>query len=174
MTGVLGRLSGPRGLAAQISCLVALVLLAMSSGVAEANPRYAAIVYDVNSGQVLFSRNADAQRYPASITKVMTLYLVFEELEAGRLSLDSQLRVSQRAANEVPSKVGVRPGSTISVRDAIGVLITRSANDVATVVAENIGGSVEGFAERMTRTARAIGMSNTTSATRMACPIPVR
>lgn len=148
------------------SAAILLVLLfaaaAMPAQPAEANPRYAAIVYDVNTGRTLFERNADARRFPASITKVMTVYLLFEELEAGRLTLDTPLRVSEFAAGQAPSKVGVRPGSTITVRDAIGTLVTKSANDVAVVVAENVSGSVRAFAERMTRTARSIGMRNTT------------
>lgn len=140
----------------------ALLALMFVGAPAEANPRYAAIVVDANSGQTLFARNADEKRYPASITKVMTLYILFEELEAGRLKIDTPLKVSQNAANQVPSKIGVRPGRTISVKDAIGTLVTKSANDVAVVVAENISGDVASFAQRMTRTARRIGMHNTT------------
>ncbi len=165
MIGVLRRLRTaifPGAHSVIFPVLLACVVVIQTGQPAQANPRYAAIVYDVKSGEVLFSRNADARRYPASITKVMTLYIVFEELEAGRLSLDTPMRVSQNAANQVPSKVGVRPGTTITVRDAIGVLVTRSANDVSVVVAEHIGGSVQAFAERMTRTARSIGMHNTT------------
>lgn len=156
------RLALGRGSGAMLCIVLAIGLACAATQPAEANPRYAAIVYDVNGDQVLFSRNADAQRYPASITKVMTLYLLFEELEAGRVSLDTPMRVSQLAADQVPSKVGLRPGSTISVRDAIGVLVTRSANDASVVVAEHVSGSVGAFAERMTRTARSIGMRNTT------------
>jgi D-alanyl-D-alanine carboxypeptidase len=125
------------------------------------NPPYAAIVVDVKTGKTLHAENADAIRHPASITKVMTLYLVFEQLEQGRLRLDTPLRVSARAAAEPPSKLGLRPGSTITVENAILALVTRSANDVASVIAENLGGSVEAFAREMTNTARAMGMSKT-------------
>lgn len=149
-----------RAVQAAIGLMLLAIALAMSSP-ADANPRYAALVIDAHTGEVLFSRYADERRYPASITKIMTVYILFEELEAGRLTLDSQLSVSQNAADQPPSKVGVRPSQTISVRDAIGVLMTKSANDVAVVVAENVSGSVGAFAERMTRTARTMGMHST-------------
>ncbi len=129
---------------------------------AGAQERYAAIVVDGKTGQVLFSRNADAPRYPASLTKMMTLYLLFDALERGRYSLDSGLSVSANAAAQPPSKLGVRAGTTIKVRDAIMALVTKSANDVATVIAENLGGSVSAFATQMTATARGLGMSRTT------------
>ena len=125
------------------------------------NPPYAAIVVDVKTGRTLHAENADATRFPASLTKVMTLYLVFDRLERGMLRLDSPLRVSQRAAAEPPSKLGLRAGSTITVENAILALVTRSANDVATAVAENLGGSVEAFTREMTQTARDLGMNRT-------------
>jgi D-alanyl-D-alanine carboxypeptidase len=124
--------------------------------------KYAVVVLDANSGEVLHSRAGDATRYPASIAKVMTLYILFEELEAGRLKLSSRLKVSKYAAGAQPSKLGLKPGSTISVENAIKALVTKSANDVARVIAENIGGTEGNFAKRMTRTARALGMSRTT------------
>lgn len=126
------------------------------------SPPYAAIVVDVKTGKTLHAVNADAPRIPASITKVMTLYLLFEQLEAGRLRLDTPLRVSAYAAAQAPSKLGLKPGSTISVEDAILAMVTKSANDVAMVVAENIGGSERAFAQMMTRKARALGMNRTT------------
>ncbi|MBX9774699.1 MAG: D-alanyl-D-alanine carboxypeptidase [Xanthobacteraceae bacterium] len=126
------------------------------------SPAYAAIVVDANSGAVMHSANADAIRHPASLTKIMTLYMLFERLDSGKLSLESPLRVSEHAANQAPTKLGVREGSTISVEDAIKGLITRSANDAAVVVAENLAGSEEEFARQMTRKARALGMANTT------------
>eukprot|EP00903_Cladosiphon_okamuranus_P001679 g1677.t1 len=129
---------------------------------AMANPKYAGIVVDAKTGKTLYASSADAYRYPASLTKIMTLYVVFEELEAGRLSLNSRLTVSKYAAGRPPSKLGLRAGKTIKVKDAILALVTKSANDVATVVAENIGGSEKKFAERMTRTARQLGMNKTT------------
>jgi D-alanyl-D-alanine carboxypeptidase len=128
---------------------------------AAANSKYAGIVVDAKTGKTLYSSSADARRYPASLTKIMTLYLVFEELEAGRLSLNSKLKVSKYASGRPPSKLGLKPGSTIRVKDAILALVTKSANDVATTVAENIAGSETKFAERMTRTARQLGMKRT-------------
>ncbi|WP_417689327.1 serine hydrolase [Roseibium sp.] len=127
-----------------------------------ANSKYAGIVVDAKTGKTLYASSADEPRYPASLTKIMTLYVVFEELEAGRLSLNSKLKVSKYASGRPPSKLGLKAGSSITVKDAILALVTKSANDVATTVAENIGGSEARFAERMTRTARQIGMSKTT------------
>ena len=125
------------------------------------SPPTAQIVVDAKSGKVLFAENADAPRHPASITKVMTLYLLFEQLDRGKLSLQSDLRVSAFAQRQAPSKLGVSAGDTISVEDAIKAIVTRSANDVAVVIAENIGGSESNFAQLMTRKARALGMSHT-------------
>lgn len=123
------------------------------------NPPYAAYVVDINSGRVLHDTNANALRHPASVTKVMTLYMLFEAMERGRFRPDSELRVSAEAARQSPSKLGLRAGSTIAVDDAIKALITKSANDVAVVVAEALGGDEERFAEMMTAKARQIGMS---------------
>ncbi|MEO9527853.1 serine hydrolase [Roseibium sp.] len=142
--------------------LVLGVLLLSLPATALANSKYAGIVVDAKTGKTLYASSADAYRYPASLTKIMTLYLVFEELEAGRLSLSSPLTVSKYASGRPPSKLALKPGSTIKVKDAILALVTKSANDVATVIAENIGGSEKKFAERMTRTARQLGMSKTT------------
>ncbi len=136
------------------------------------NPPHANIVYDVNSGKTLASSNADALREPASITKVMTLYMLFEQLEKGRMNLDTNLRVSAHAASMPPSKLGLKPGSTIEVEDAIKALVTRSANDVASAIGENIAGSEEAFAVMMTRKARAIGMSRTTFRNASGLPRP--
>ncbi|WP_036790568.1 D-alanyl-D-alanine carboxypeptidase [Pleomorphomonas koreensis] len=123
--------------------------------------KYAAIVVDTATGKVLYQANPDAARYPASLTKMMTLYVLFEELDRGRFKLSTPLRVSALAQRQSPTKLGLRAGETITVEDAIKGLITRSANDAAAVIAENVAGSVPAFAERMTRTARAIGMTNT-------------
>jgi D-alanyl-D-alanine carboxypeptidase len=152
-----------------IVALLAFVTVLASLDPAEArkrrngyNPPYASIVIDVNTGRVLQATNADAPRFPASITKVMTLYMLFEQLERGKLRLDSELPVSAFAARQSPSKIGFDAGETVAVEDAIRALITKSANDVAVVVAEAIGGDEETFAELMTRKARAIGMRSTT------------
>ncbi len=120
-----------------------------------------AFIVDANTGKVLYEDNADVQLHPASVTKVMTLYMLFEQLEAGRLKLDSGLVVSQFAASQSPSKLNLRPGQTIEVEDAIKAVVTRSANDVAVVIAEAIGGDESTFASMMTRKARALGMTNT-------------
>ena len=131
-------------------------------GAQPAQARYASIVIDADTGDVLRSRNADTRRYPASLTKMMTLYLLFEAIDNGRLSLDSKLKVSKRAARQPPSKLGLRAGKTIRVKDAISALIVKSANDIAVVVAETLGKTEKGFAEKMTRKAHALGMSRTT------------
>ncbi|MFC7398777.1 serine hydrolase [Chelatococcus sp. GCM10030263] len=125
-------------------------------------PPFAALVVDAKTGRELYAKNEDAPRIPASLTKVMTLYLLFERLDERRISLNTPLQVSARAASEPPTKLGVRPGSTIDVEDAIKAIVTLSANDVATVIAENLGGSEEDFARMMTAKARALGMSRTT------------
>ncbi|GJE57490.1 MULTISPECIES: D-alanyl-D-alanine carboxypeptidase [Methylobacterium] len=125
------------------------------------NPPYAAMVVDVKSGKTLHAVNEDALRHPASITKVMTLYMLFEQLERGRFQLDSPLTISANAAAQAPSKLGLRPGSTIEVEDAIKAIVTKSANDVACAIGENIAGSEPKFAEMMTRKAQALGMSRT-------------
>jgi len=126
------------------------------------NPPFASIIVDANSGATLQSTNADATRHPASLTKIMTLYMLFEQIENGKLRLDSQLEVSRHASAQAPTKLGLRPGQTIRVEDAIKGIVTRSANDASVVVAEAIAGSEEGFAKMMTRKARALGMNNTT------------
>ncbi|MGN6097618.1 MAG: SPOR domain-containing protein [Bosea sp. (in: a-proteobacteria)] len=124
-------------------------------------PPYAAMVVDVKSGRTLHAVNADAPRIPASLTKVMTLYLLFEQMERGRLDMDSELKVSSYAASQPPTKLGLRAGTMLSVGDAIRSMITLSANDASVVVAENIAGSEDAFAEMMTRKARSLGMSST-------------
>ena len=124
-------------------------------------PRYADIVVDANTGDVLHDASADSVRHPASLTKIMTLYLLFERLEAGRLTLESKLTVSEHATEQAPTKLGLKVGQTLAVEDAIKALVTKSANDAAVVIAEALGGSEEEFAKAMTRKARALGMSRT-------------
>lgn len=124
-------------------------------------PKYAAILVDAKTGEVLYSRRPDAQRHPASITKVMTLYLAFEALESGKLSLHDRIPISKHAAAQAPSKLGLKPGQSISVEDAIQALTVKSANDVAVAVAEKLGGTESDFAEMMTKKARSLGMKNT-------------
>jgi D-alanyl-D-alanine carboxypeptidase len=122
----------------------------------------ASIVVDGNSGQVLYERGANEIRHPASITKVMTLYLLFEQLEKGRFRLDSQIPVSAHAAAQKPTKLGLRAGETISIDNAIKAVVTKSANDMAVAIAEAVGGDEESFAAMMTRKAHALGMASTT------------
>jgi D-alanyl-D-alanine carboxypeptidase len=124
-------------------------------------PPYAAIVVDANTGSVLHAANPDEPRHPASLTKIMTLYLLFEQLEAGKLRLDTSLPASEHASEQSPTKLGLRPGQTIEVEDAIRGLVTKSANDAAVVIAEAIGGSERDFAEMMTRKAHVLGMTRT-------------
>ncbi len=129
---------------------------------ASANSKYAAFVVHAHSGDVLFDRYSKGKRYPASLTKMMTLYLLFDEIEAGRLTTQSKLKVSSRAAAQPPSKLGVATGSTIDVETAIKALVVKSANDVAVVVAEGVAGSEWRFAQKMTAKARSLGMHRTT------------
>ena len=126
------------------------------------HPPYADIVVDDKSGLVLHEVNPDEPRHPASLTKIMTLYLLFEQLEAGKLKLDTPLPVSTWASLQNPTKLGLKPNQTIQVEDAIKGLVTKSANDAAVVVAEAIGGSEEEFAKLMTLKASALGMTGTT------------
>ncbi len=125
-------------------------------------PPQAAIVVDAKTGKMLYGQNEDAPRIPASVTKVMTLYLLFEQMEKGRFSADTPMRVSAYAAAQAPSKIGLEAGEVIRTEDAIKALVTKSANDVAVVVAENVAGSEAEFARMMTNKARQIGMSSTT------------
>ncbi len=128
---------------------------------AKAQPAQASIIVDANTGEVLYAQNADAQRFPASITKVMTLYMLFEQLEAGKVSMDTAMDVSAFASAQAPSKLGLRPGQELTVREAINALAIKSANDAAVVVAEHLGGSEENFSAMMTRKARSLGMTRT-------------
>ncbi|MEA1937944.1 MAG: D-alanyl-D-alanine carboxypeptidase family protein [Pseudomonadota bacterium] len=146
--------------------VIAIVLAVFAGAVcmtapALANSKYASIVMEAETGRVLRARAADVERHPASLTKMMTLYLTFEAIETGKLSFDRRLRVSRHAAKRPPSRLGLRAGERIMVRDAVLALITKSANDVAVVLAEGISGSESAFAFRMTAKARALGMSRT-------------
>lgn len=143
-----------------LSLMLAFSMFGASS--AHAAPKYAGIVVDAKTGKVLYGDDPDGLRYPASLTKMMTLYLTFEALEAGRISLKTSIPVSANAAAEPPSKLGVRKGSSINVDQAIRSLVTRSANDVSTALGEFLGGSEGRFAQMMTNKARALGMTRTT------------
>ncbi len=122
---------------------------------------YAAMVMDARTGEVLHSRNADTQLHPASLTKMMTLYVAFQAIERGEITLDTPVRISRLAASEPPSKLGLRAGQTIRLRFLLRAAAVKSANDAATAIGEAISGSEAAFATRMNRTARAMGMRNT-------------
>ena len=125
------------------------------------SPAFSSIIVDGNSGATLSGNNPDASRHPASLTKIMTLYLLFERLDAGKMKLDTEMDVSEHASEQAPTKLGLRPGQSIAVEDAIKGLVTRSANDAAVVIAEAIAGDEGDFAKLMTRKARALGMTKT-------------
>lgn len=156
-----------------VAAVLLIVLLAGCSTTAETlrppaptvsftpTSKYAAIVVDANNGNTLFQSSATAPRYPASLTKMMTLYMLFEAMEQGRVSNSTLIPVSAYAAARPPSKLGFRAGETISVQSAIQALCTKSANDVAAAVAEYLGGTEDQFAAQMTARARQLGMSGT-------------
>lgn len=150
----------------------AVPTLSVAEARAVGDPRYAGIVVETDTGRVLYAEDADQPRHPASLAKLMTLYLLFEAIEQGRLSMSTDLAVSAAAAAQPPSKIGVKAGETIRVRDAILALCVRSANDVAVVVAEALGGSESGFAEQMTAKARALQMGSTTFRNASGLPVP--
>lgn len=142
------------------AALVGAVMLASATATA-APDRTASLIMDYSTGATLYAHNADEPRHPASLTKMMTLFMAFEAIQQGRLSMDQKLLVSQFAADQAPTKLGLRPGSTILVRDAVMGLVTKSANDAAATLAENMAGSEPAFARQMTQRARRLGMSST-------------
>lgn len=145
-----------------LGAFLALVLtLAAFGASSHAQDRYAAFVADMETGEVLHARLADASRFPASLTKMMTLYMLFEAVERGDLTLQSQLTMSREAASRPPSKLGVAAGGTVSVETAIRALVIRSANDVAAMVGEHLAGSESAFAEAMTARAMELGLTAT-------------
>jgi|TARA_R110002126_G_scaffold13118_1_gene56110 D-alanyl-D-alanine carboxypeptidase len=135
---------------------------AVPSAQAKPNPKYASIVIDADTGAILSQRYASKKLYPASLTKVMTLMLTFDAIKAGKVSLYDHVKISPYAASMVPSKLGLKPGETIRVKDAINILVTKSANDIAVALAEHLAGTEYRFARMMTAKARSIGMANTT------------
>ena len=139
------------------SFLLSLIIL-----VSPANAKYASFVINENTKRIYHNTNADTRNYPASLTKIMTLYMIFDALESKKISMKTRLKVSKRASRQPPSKLYLSPGSTITVKNAIMALITKSANDVATVVAENLGKSERNFAKLMTKKAKKLGMTRTT------------
>jgi D-alanyl-D-alanine carboxypeptidase len=164
---------------ARLWALVAIVAVAVSSGVIGTTStahaaKYSSIVIDAETGEVLAEYNADSPNYPASLTKMMTLYLTFDALEKKQVRLDQQFTVSAHAAAQEPTKLDLHPGESIPVHDLILGLVTQSANDAAVTLAEGFAGSEGGFADRMTRTARAMGMENTTFHNASGLPDPVQ
>ncbi len=152
---------------------------ALLTGFAAAAPlahaeKYASIVMDADTGEILHARNADDPRFPASLTKVMTLYLLFDAIEAGKVDLDDRMTVSANAARQPPSNLKLKAGDRIMVEDAIYALITKSANDVAVVVAEHLAGTEKRFASRMTAKARDLGMNDTTFKNASGLPDPAQ
>jgi len=133
----------------------------LTFGAAPAQARYAHIVIDANSGKVLDSQNADQLKYPASLTKMMTLYLTFEALHKGRIAWDQRITMSKNGAATIPSKLYVRAGTTFTVREAVYGMIVKSANDLAEGMGDHLGGSEARFADMMTRKARQLGMTKT-------------
>lgn len=138
---------------------LAALLFVVSGNSAQA--KYAAFVMDAETGQTIFADHADDQNYPASLTKMMTLYLLFEDMESGKVNLRTPLKVTPRAERQQPSSLGLRHGETISVQTAIQAIVIKSANDVAVTIAENLAPNETEFAKRMTRKAQLLGMSHT-------------
>lgn len=153
--------------------LVPMLVIGIPSA-ATANAKYAGIVIDAKTGRTLYADDADAMRYPASLTKMMTLYLTFDALKSGRISRSTRIPVSRNAAAEVPTKLGLKPGQTITVEQAILGLVTKSANDASTALAEFLGGSESGFARMMTAKARELGMRSTTFKNAHGLPNPAQ
>ena len=154
----------PFAIAAQLATFAVTIALTASTawaGGLTTESKYAAIVVDANSGEVLYAKKADSPRYPASITKVMTLYLAFEAISQGRLHLNEYIPVSRHAAGQAPTKLGLRAGQNIQVDDAIRATAVKSANDMAVALAERIGGSEPRFAALMTLRAQELGMTQT-------------
>jgi len=130
--------------------------------VSSAHAKYASFIINENTKRIYHNANADTRNYPASLTKIMTLYLVFDALKSKKISMNSKFKVSKRATRQPPSKLNLSAGSNITVKNAILALVTKSANDVATVIAENLGKSERNFAKLMTRKAKKLGMTRTT------------
>ncbi|KJE36504.1 D-alanyl-D-alanine carboxypeptidase [Thalassospira sp. HJ] len=151
-----------RGLVPVLLCLVAIISVTVLSPSAALARTYTAMIIDGDTGETLHEYRPDHKVYPASLTKIMTLYMVFDALEHGKVSLSTRMKVSKRAWGQAPSKLGLKAGETISVKDAILALVTKSANDIAVVVAEHLGGTEIKFAQMMTSEARRLGMTRTT------------
>ena len=143
-------------------CIAAAIWMMIIVPLSASAAPYAAMVIDARTGKTLHSENANTRLHPASLTKMMTLYVVFEAVEAGEISLDKKVRISRAAASEPPSKLGFREGQRVALRHLIRAAAIKSANDAATALGEAIEGSEAAFARRMNRTAKALGMTRTT------------
>jgi len=141
--------------------MICAILLVFASGSGVSAQPFASVIMDVRTGEILQSRNATARLHPASLTKMMTLYIAFEAIENGEITLETRVRISRQAARQPPSRLGLRSGQTIAFRYLIRAAALRSANDAAVAIAEALEGSVPNFARRMNRTAHAIGMTRT-------------
>jgi len=184
LRGMVGTQSGPvRFLRELVFGAVMLALLAAAPAAEakrhvvrapQASLHYSSIVIDAATGQVLSATDADHPNYPASLTKMMTLYLAFEAIEEGKVSPDDRFTVSIHAARQAPSKLGLRPRETVPLRELILAVITHSANDAAVTIAENLAGNEDAFAQRMTAKARALGMNSTTFRNASGLPNPAQ
>ena len=141
--------------------LISILILTSLIFVSTANAKYASFVINENTKRIYHNTNADTRNYPASLTKIMTLYMIFDALKSKKVSMNTKFKISKRATRQPPSKLNLAAGSKITVKNAILALITKSANDVATVVAENLGKSERNFAKLMTKKARKLGMTRT-------------
>ena len=157
-----------------IITIICFCFLSLPAHHAAANAKYASLVMDADTGRILHQRHANKKRHPASLTKIMTLLMVFEALDKGKLKLRDRIRISDRAAAAVPSKLGLAAGSRIYVRDAIYALVTKSANDVAIAIAEHMAKTEPAFARQMTKRARQIGMKKTIFKNASAFPMPTK
>ena len=162
----------PSVLRVSILSVVAAVATGSVPAAVHAAPQFAALTIDARNGKVLFGKDIDGIRHPASLTKMMTLYVLFQDLNAGKLSLNSPITVSRRCTGMAPSKLGVKAGASITAVTATRALVVKSANDIACAVAETLAGSESAFAKRMTSTARSLGMSKTTFLNASGLPNP--
>lgn len=162
------------GLARLLAVAGAALLALTLAPIASAQDRYSAIVIDARTNEILHADMADEARFPASLTKMMTLYMVFEAIERGQISLETAMTASRRAAGMPPSRLGLRRGNSLTVDQAIRALCVQSANDVAVVIAERLGGTESRFAARMTERARELGMTNTNFANASGLPDPAQ
>lgn len=174
--GLRGRTKSPRKETNSLRTVILAVVAASVAGLVPATsfaaPPFSALTIDARNGKILYAKDIDGIRHPASLTKMMTLYLLFQDLSAGKLTLNSPITVSARCTGMAPSKLGVRAGQSITAETATRALVVKSANDIACAVAETLGGSESAFAQRMTRTARGIGMSRTTFLNASGLPNP--